>query len=80
MELGKEEQSLSESQVKAKKKGRYLDFLDILLTSRDDEGNGLTDQEILDEVDTFMFEGHDITTSGMCWTLYCLAKYPKHQE
>ena len=80
MELGKEEQSLTESQVKAKKKGQYLDFLDILLTARDDEGNGLTDQEILDEVDTFMFEGHDTTTSGMCWTLYCLAKYPEHQD
>ena len=80
LELGKEEWSLSESQVKAKKKGWYLDFLDILLTARDDEGNGLTDQEILDEVDTFMFEGHDTTTSGMCWTLYCLAKHPEHQD
>ena len=80
LELGKEERSLSESQVKAKKKGKYLDFLDILLTARDEEGNGLTDQEIQDEVDTFMFEGHDTTTSGMCWTLYCLAKHPEHQD
>ena len=71
---------VSESELKAKKKGKYLDFLDILLIARDDEGNGLTDQEIQDEVDTFMFEGHDTTTSGMCWTLYCLAKHPEHQE
>ena len=79
LELGKE-RSLSEAQVKAKKKGRYLDFLDVLLTARDDEGNGLHDEEIQDEVDTFMFEGHDTTTSGMCWTLYCLAKHPEHQD
>ena len=61
-------------------KSRKLDFLDILLTAMDEDGVGLTDLEIRNEVDTFMFEGHDTTTSGMCWTLYCLAKYPEHQE
>ena len=38
-------------------KKRHLDFLDILLTARDENGVGLTDQEIKDDVDTFMFEG-----------------------
>ncbi len=59
---------------------KYLDFLDILLTAQDEEGKGLTDKEIRDEADTFMFEGHDTTTSGMSWTLYCLAKHPEHQD
>ena len=59
---------------------KYLDFLDILLTAADEDGNGLTDLEIRDEADTFMFEGHDTTTSGISWTLHCLAKYPEHQE
>uniref|UniRef100_H2YGW6 Uncharacterized protein n=1 Tax=Ciona savignyi TaxID=51511 RepID=H2YGW6_CIOSA len=60
-------------------KGKVLDFLDILLQSKDEDGKGLTDIEIRDEVDTFLFEGHDTTSSGIAWALYHLAKYPEFQ-
>ena len=56
------------------------DFLNILLTARDETGVTLSDQEICDEVDTFVFEGHDTTSSAMTWLLYYLALYPEHQE
>ncbi|XP_060067286.1 cytochrome P450 4F4-like [Ylistrum balloti] len=59
---------------------RRLDFLDMLITARDSNGNGLSDQEIRDEVDTFMFAGHDTTASALSWTLYCLGKYPDYQQ
>ncbi|KAG9468810.1 hypothetical protein GDO78_021905 [Eleutherodactylus coqui] len=61
-------------------KKRHLDFLDILLCAKDESGRGLSDEDVRAEVDTFMFEGHDTTASGISWILYCLAKYPEHQE
>ena len=42
---------------KAGYRKRRLDFLDVLLTARDDQGQGLTDLEIRAEVDTFLFAG-----------------------
>ncbi|XP_044626665.1 cytochrome P450 4B1-like isoform X4 [Equus asinus] len=59
---------------------RHLDILDILLGARDEDGIKLSDAELRAEVDTFMFEGHDTTTSGISWFLYCMALYPEHQQ
>ncbi|KAH9504233.1 hypothetical protein Btru_064424 [Bulinus truncatus] len=54
---------------------KCLDFLDILLTARDENDNGLSDAEIRDEVDTFLFEGHDTTASAISWALYSIAEH-----
>uniref|UniRef100_UPI00398F7E81 ultra-long-chain fatty acid omega-hydroxylase-like isoform X2 n=1 Tax=Pristiophorus japonicus TaxID=55135 RepID=UPI00398F7E81 len=62
------------------KRGKVMDFLDILLLSKDEDGNGLSDEEIQSEADTFMFEGHDTTASGISWVLYNLARHPEYQK
>ncbi|XP_036884791.1 cytochrome P450 4F22 [Sturnira hondurensis] len=62
------------------KQGKTLDFIDVLLLARDEDGKELTDEDIRAEADTFMFEGHDTTSSGLSWVLFNLAKYPEYQE
>nr|ARO89868.1 cytochrome P450 Cyp4b [Andrias davidianus] len=74
-DLLKNEKELEKIQQK-----RHLDFLDILLCAKDENGEALSDKDLRAEVDTFMFEGHDTTASGISWILYCMAKYPEHQE
>ncbi|XP_032765468.1 cytochrome P450 4F4-like [Rattus rattus] len=66
--------------IKAKAKSKTLDFIDILLLSKDEDGKELSDEDIRAEADTFMFEGHDTTASGLSWILYNLAKHPEYQE
>ncbi|XP_065909845.1 cytochrome P450 4F4-like isoform X2 [Dysidea avara] len=62
------------------KRRKYLDFIDVLLKAKDENGVGLSDEEIRAEVDTFVFEGHGSAAAGLSWTLYNLAIYPEHQQ
>ncbi|XP_032990683.1 cytochrome P450 4F3-like isoform X2 [Rhinolophus ferrumequinum] len=66
--------------LKAKAKTKTLDFIDVLLLAKDEDGKKLSDEDIRAEADTFMFEGHDTTASGLSWVLYNLAKHPEYQE
>jgi cytochrome P450 family 4 len=59
--------------------GKKMAFLDVLLQLTID-GKPLTNMDIREEVDTFMFEGHDTTSSGIAFCLYNIAKHPDVQQ
>ncbi|XP_021482293.1 cytochrome P450 4A14-like [Meriones unguiculatus] len=70
----------NEEELQKVKNKRHLDFLDSLLFAKMEAGDSLSDEELRAEVDTFMFEGHDTTASGISWIFYALATHPEHQQ
>ncbi|KAK0183146.1 hypothetical protein PV327_001215 [Microctonus hyperodae] len=58
---------------------RRLAFLDLLLEHNRNEGT-LTDEEVSEEVNTIMFEGHDTTAAGSSFTLCVLGIHQDIQD
>jgi cytochrome P450 len=58
------------------------DLLSMLLLAQDTEGDGegLTDQQIRDEVVTIFLAGHETTASALTWSWYLLAQHPEAQQ
>ncbi|EFN68649.1 Cytochrome P450 4C1 [Camponotus floridanus] len=53
-------------------------MLDLLIAAS--RKNLLTDLDIREEVDTFMFEGHDTTAIAICFALSLLAEHKDIQD
>lgn len=58
----------------------YDDLLSILLTARDEEGRGLSEIELRDQMVTFLFAGHETTSLALTYTVLELAKHPEIRE
>ncbi|ODN00095.1 Cytochrome P450 4C1 [Orchesella cincta] len=54
-------------------------FLDILLEAQRN-GDLKSDEDVREETDTFMFEGHDTVSAGISFTFFLIGNYPDVQE
>ncbi len=60
----------------AKEQGAH-DLLSMLLAARDEEtGEGMSRQQVRDEVVTIFFAGHETTATTLAWVWYALAQHP----
>ena len=53
------------------------DVLSLLIVARDEDGSGLSDEEVRDQLMTLMFAGHDTSTSTLSFLFYELARNPE---
>ena len=56
------------------------DLLSMLLSSRDEDGSELSDEQLRDEVLTIFLAGYETTANALSWTWYLLATNPDQQE
>lgn len=56
------------------------DLLDFMLTARDESNLGLSDENIRDQVITFLIAGHETTSNLLAWTLYELSRHPEIEQ
>jgi cytochrome P450 len=52
------------------------DLLSMLLLAQDDEGKGMSDQQLRDELMTIFLAGHETTAMNLTWTWYLLSQHP----
>jgi cytochrome P450 len=61
--------------------GSEADLLSMMLEARDEEtGREMTDQQIRDEMVTFLTAGHETTGVTLAWTFYLLGQHPEIRE
>ncbi|WP_189382388.1 cytochrome P450 [Streptosporangium nondiastaticum] len=53
------------------------DLLSMLLASRDDDGRGLSDAEVHDQVITFFVAGSETVAAALSWTIHLLGRHPE---
>lgn len=60
--------------------GEHDDVLGMLLSSRDEDGAGLTRQELQDQVISLISAGYDTTSAAMAWAVHALLAHPEAEE
>src|SRR6202011_176886 len=56
------------------------DLLSMLMAARDEDGSGMTDRQLRDEVLTFLLAGHETTAVSLSWTWYLISQHPEVEK
>ena len=56
------------------------DIFSLLLLAKDENGEGMNDEELHDELITLLFAGHETTASALAWLFYWIHYLPQIQD
>jgi cytochrome P450 family 110 len=57
-----------------------IDILSLLLAAQDEEGHGLSNQDLRDELMTLLTAGHETTATALTWAMYWVHSLPAVKE
>jgi cytochrome P450 len=80
--LSKEARTILKSIVDERKASgkRYDDLLDMLLETRYDDGKGMSEEQLIDEILIIFTAGHETTSNALTFTFQLLAEHPEWQD
>lgn len=56
------------------------DVLSLMMSARDEQGEGLSDIELKDQMMTLLVAGHETTATALSWALYWIHKLPEVKQ
>ncbi len=56
------------------------DILSMLLAAKDEDGNGLDNQDLRDELMTLLVAGHETTATALTWAMYWIHSQPEVKQ
>ena len=59
---------------------RYGDLLDMLVETKYEDGNGMSEEQLIDEILIIFTAGHETTSNALTFTVQLLAKHPEWQD
>ncbi len=60
---------------------KYDDLLALLMQAKDEEtGEGMSDQQLRDEIMTLLVAGHETAANALAWCWYLLAQHPEAEQ
>lgn len=82
LDLSREARNILKHVVEERKASgkRYGDLLDLLLETKYDDGNGMSEEQLIDEILIIFTAGHETTSNALTFTFQLLAKHPEWQE
>lgn len=57
-----------------------VDMLSLLLMAKDEDGHGLTNQDLRDELMTLLVAGHETTATALTWAMYWVHSLPRVKQ